>query len=113
MAVITSIGTANPSFKRSQLDTAELVSAGLALNPAEKRLLKSIYKATGIEFRHSVLSDYGKNPGEYSFFPNDASTPFPSTAERMKVYKNNACDLALTAISDCLDKLENFNKADI
>lgn len=113
MAVITSIGTANPAYKRSQLETAALVSAVLDLAPAEKRLLKSIYKATGIEFRHSVLSDYSKNPGEYTFFPNHLSSPFPTTSERMKIYKDNACDLALAAITDCLSTLDNFNKADV
>ncbi len=110
MAVITAIGTANPPFKRSQREAAELVSVALNLKPSERRLLKSIYKATGIEQRYSVLSDYCKKPGEFDFFPNDSSHAFPSTAERMKLYKDNALDLALTAIANCLGQ---FKKSDI
>ncbi len=110
---IVSIGTANPAYMRNQTDTAELVSAGLNLKPSEKRLLKSVYKATGIEQRYSVLSDYCRIPGEFVFFPNDADTPFPSTSERMRIYKENALTLALAAIKNCLESLTNFDNNDI
>ncbi len=110
---LTAIGTANPTYKRRQLDTAELISAGLNLKPAEKRLLKSVYKATGIEQRHSVLADYCKAPGEFEFFPNDPNASFPTTAERMKVYKDNALKLALAAIENCLATLDHFDKNEI
>lgn len=99
---IVGIGTANPVYKQSQTKTAELVATVLQLKPAEKRLLKSIYKATGIEHRHSVLNDYAKIPGEFEFFPNDANDSFPSTAARMKIYQAHALTLALAAIEDCL-----------
>ncbi|EKD55124.1 MAG: hypothetical protein ACD_60C00025G0021 [uncultured bacterium] len=99
---IIAIGTALPPYRRSQKETAELISASLYLTPAQKRLLKSVYKATGIEYRHSVLSDYCKNPGEFEFFPNNPDAPFPTTAARMDIYKKNALTLALTAIKNCL-----------
>ncbi len=113
MTMITSIGTANPPFKCTQRETAELIEATLTLKPAEKRMLHSVYKATGIEQRHSVLSDYCKKPGTFDFFPNDPSSPFPTTAERMKIYKDHALDLALLAIADCLNHLDSFNKKTI
>lgn len=110
---ITAIGTANPLFKQPQLETAELVALGLELKPAEKRLLKAVYKAAGIDYRYSVLSDYSKMPGEFTFFPNDLSAPFPSTADRMALYKDNALDLAITAILNCLDNLKNLDRNEI
>jgi len=103
---ISAIGIANPIYKSHQLETAELIAASLNLKPAEKRLLKSVYKATGIEYRHSVFSDYCKTPGEFDFFPNDPDAPFPTTSERMKIYKDNALKLAITAIQNCLANID-------
>lgn len=98
---ITAIGIANPPFKNSQNEVAELISNVLCLKPSEKRLLKSIYKSSGIEYRYSVLSDYCKLPGNFDFFPNNSEDDFPSTAARMKVYKDNALPLAIRAIENC------------
>lgn len=110
---ITAIGTANPQYKRTQNETAELVCASLDISPAKKRLLKSIYNATGIEHRHSVLSDYCKKPGEFEFFPNNTESSFPTTAERMKVYKDNALHLALAAIENCFQTPNSINQNEI
>lgn len=101
-AVISAIGTANPTHKQNQQAAAEIVASALNLKPAEKRLLKSIYKATGIQHRYSVISDFCKNRGEYEFFPNDIDAPFPSTAARMRIYKENALKLALAAATECV-----------
>lgn len=110
---IRAIGTANPEYKRNQSEAAELIATGLNLKPAEKRLLKLVYRSTGIEYRYSVLSDYCKNPGEFEFFPNDQETPFPSTASRMQIYKDNALKLALNAIKNCVTQLQNFHIKEI
>lgn len=107
-SVIAAIGTANPRYKQSQKNAAEIVSSILNLDPGKTRLLKSIYRATGIEYRYSVLSDSCKKLGEFEFFPNDAATNFPTTAVRMQVYKDHALQLALQAIEDCLANTENF-----
>ncbi len=101
-AAIVSIGIANPPYKRAQRDVAELIADGFHLNAVQKKILKRIYKSSGIEQRYSVLADYCKLPGEFDFFPNDPSANFPTTAQRMAVYKANALDLALAAIDDCL-----------
>jgi len=104
-SAITAIGTATPPYKRAQQDVAELIADGFHLNPAQKKILKRIYKSSGIEQRHSVLTDYCKLPGEFEFFPNDPAASFPTTAQRMAVYKANALTLALAAIEDCLSGL--------
>ncbi|MFZ2314109.1 MAG: hypothetical protein WAW86_00425 [Gammaproteobacteria bacterium] len=112
-AAITAIGIANPEFKRYQRETAELIADGLNLTPSQRRLLKSVYNASGIEQRYSILSDYCKQTGEFDFFPNDAESPFPSTAARMKVYKKHAIKLAISAIENCLSSLHDGIKNEI
>ena len=101
-SAITAIGTATPAYRGAQHELAELISEGFHLNPVQTKLLKRIYKSSGIEQRHSVLTDYCKLPGEFEFFPNDPSVSFPSTAKRMAVYKENALNLAIAAIENCL-----------
>ena len=113
MTAITGIGTANPSFKRKQREAVELIAAGLQLKESEKRLLKSIYNATGIDQRYSVLSDYGREPGAFEFFPNNGEAPFPSTAARMAIYKNEALPLALNALNNCLAVSPHIEKREI
>lgn len=110
---ITAIGTANPKYKQFQDQTAELIANSLDLKPSERRLLRSVYRATGIEQRYSVLSDYCRISGEFEFFPNRVDAPFPSTAARMKIYKENALDLALSAIGNCLSHLDDFTSSKI
>src|SRR5437773_2139639 len=107
---ITAIGVATPPYQSTQQDIAQLISEGFHLNTAQSKIVKRIYKSSGIEKRHSVLSDYCKRPGEFEFFPNDDSADFPTTAQRMAVYKSNALPLALAAIDNCLI---NVNKQTI
>jgi len=110
---LLAIGTALPPYKLSQEEIGELISCGFHLSPAEKRLLKAIYRASGIQFRFSVLSDCVKLPGQFEFFPNHPQGLFPSTAARMQIYKQNALQLALAAIENCLAKLDGIDKKEI
>lgn len=110
---ITAIGTANPIHKQNQQVAVEIVATALQLKPAEKRLLKSIYRSTGIETRHSVMGDFCKQPGEYEFLPNDPQLPFPTTAARMRIYKEFALELSLAAIANCFAGLDRFDPKDI
>ena len=112
-AAMTAIGTANPPYQSAQSAIAESIAAGLHLSPAQKRLLKSVYKSSGIENRYSVLSDFSQGAGEFQFFPNDIDQPFPSTAARMAIFKENALNLAISAIHNCFSQLPNFNLSDI
>ncbi|MCX7114973.1 MAG: type III polyketide synthase [Gammaproteobacteria bacterium] len=109
-SAITAIGVANPPYKLAQEDLSELISEGFHLNFAQSKILKRIYNSSGIKQRYSVLADFCKRPGEFEFFPNDPSADFPTTAQRMAVYKSNALTLVLAAINDCLI---NVNKQTI
>jgi Predicted naringenin-chalcone synthase len=107
---ITAIGTANPQFELIQSEAVEFISAAMTLNPKETRQFKSICRTSGIATRYSVLSDYGKSLGQFDFFPNNRLDAFPTTAVRMKLYEAHALDLALSAISNCINNLAHFDK---
>lgn len=107
---ITSIGTANPELRGRQQDVTDFMAEALQLRPGEKRRLQSLYQATGIEYRHSVLDDFKKSRGEYTFFPNEIEAPFPSTSARMQIYQKFALPLALKAINACLQQQPEFDK---
>ncbi|KTC90324.1 type III polyketide synthase [Fluoribacter dumoffii] len=109
---ITAIGIATPPFMRTQDEIAELISTGFHLDEAQKKILKKIYKSSGIETRHSVLTDYCKKPGQFEFFPNTAHGSFPSTFQRMQLYKDNALNLAVESIENCLNSI-NFDRSKI
>lgn len=110
---IMSIGVANPPYRRPQHEIAELICAGFNLKAPQKKRLKTIYRASGIEYRHSVIADYAKVPGEFEFFPNQEAHPFPTTAQRMALYQASALPLALAAINNCFNELDSFNKKNI
>ena len=99
-SAVVSIGIANPKHLHIQNDVPELLASYLSLKPVERRLLKSVYKATGIEQRYSVIREYA------DFFPENPDAPFPTTRARMKLYRDNALNLALAAI-------ENMNSSEL
>jgi predicted naringenin-chalcone synthase len=101
-SVITALGIANPPYQRPQTEIAELLAQGFHLTPEQAKLVKRIYQSSGIETRYSVLRDYLAKPGEFEFFPNTPELPFPSTAQRMALYKAHALGLALAAIANAL-----------
>ncbi|MCS6973074.1 MAG: type III polyketide synthase [Cyclobacteriaceae bacterium] len=100
MAFITSIGTAVPQHRFSQETLAGFMSRAMELAPGDERKLRTIFRASGIAWRHSVLSDYGKT-SDYTFY-TDGFDPFPTTQQRLDVYRQHACRLSLSAIDNCL-----------
>lgn len=81
------------------------------LKNGEEHRLEALYRATGIHNRFSVLEDYKKTE-EFDFFPNSKDlTPFPSTTDRAKVYKDHALALSKEAVENCLPT--DFNKRKI
>lgn len=107
---ISAIGTANPPHKIEQPDAARFMEESLALSNEERRKLKALYRLSGIRSRYSVLEDYSRRYGYYSFFPNSENLePFPSTEDRMQVYGEEATKLSLQAIRDSLSQLRDFD----
>ncbi|MFN8354602.1 MAG: type III polyketide synthase [Spirosomataceae bacterium] len=102
MPFIHAIGTAVPSNQLSQQQIATFMAEVLQCDETERRKLYALYRSTRIETRHSVLADYGKSVGEFSFLPNTPTLePFPSISARMALYRTHALPLVLEAIRNC------------
>jgi len=89
---IVGMGIANPKSKFSQQHIAELMAEKFNYNEKETKKLIRIYKKTAIEYRYFTLDSNGSTPSHLS-----------STAERMKIYENNALPMAMAAINQGID----------
>ena len=97
------IGTANPVHRIAQPQIADFMAQALAFGDNDTRKLRALYRVSGIEHRFSVVPDYGRANGEYTFFPNTPTLePFPSVGQRMALYRREALPLATEAVRDCL-----------
>jgi predicted naringenin-chalcone synthase len=102
-AFINAIGTANPANKYSQETIAQFMCEHLPMTNEEKHKLQVMYRATGVHYRYSVLDDYKKRKGTFTFYENSPDLdPFPSTSKRMSLYREKALPLAIAAVTDCL-----------
>jgi predicted naringenin-chalcone synthase len=108
-SIISAIGTSNPPYKFTQQQIFQFMKDAHQLSDANTRRLEKLYHVSGIDYRHSVLNDFGKNRGEYGFFGNDIGLePFPSTLLRSKMYESSALTLSLAAIENCIKPLKNY-----
>lgn len=72
----------------------------------KKNFLKKVYQSSAIYKRHTVISDYGKDPSEYTFYPkNKKMLPEPSTMERNELYIKESNRLSLIAVKNLFKKL--------
>lgn len=109
MSYITAIGTANPEHRFSQTQIADFMVRAMQLNQQESRKLRSIFKASGIEYRYSVLGDYGQEK-DYTFYANAPDfQPFPSTAERLGIFCKAALDVSVLAVRNLQQKFPAFD----
>jgi alpha-pyrone synthase len=109
MSYITGIGTANPSHRFSQLSIADFMLRTMKLSKDDGRRLKSIFKASGIAYRYSVLEDYGK-VGDYKFFAKIADAEiFPTTQDRLVAFKDHAVQLSVAAVKKMMTTLAEFD----
>lgn len=108
MGFITSIGTALPANRFAQSTLSEFMVKAMQLDYEKSRKLKTIFRASGISYRHSVLDDYGKDH-DFSFYSNAKDfEPFPSTEKRLAEFRKHALPLSKEAIQDCIKKRKNF-----
>ena len=74
-----------------------------ALNEAEGRKLKFLYRQGGINTRYSVIPDYSLPASCWSFYPpSENLEPFPHLEQRMQWYRRYAAPLSLKAIDKCI-----------
>ncbi|MEQ9592668.1 MAG: type III polyketide synthase [Cyclobacteriaceae bacterium] len=102
MSFITSIGIANPANKVNQKQIAEFMIGAMQLQNAEADKLRALYRASGIEYRHSVIEDYGSTPSKNFYSSSKDLEPFPDTQLRMKLFRKEAVELSVSAAQNCL-----------
>lgn len=108
MSYITAIGTANPAHRFSQSTIATFMLRAMQLNNGDGRKLQTIFKVSGIEYRHSVLEDYGRTE-HFTFFAETPDlSPFPSTENRLQVFRENALGLSVGAVKNLLSSYAGF-----
>jgi prepilin-type processing-associated H-X9-DG protein len=94
------IGTALPSHRLSQAESAAMAQSLSATNDVQATLLRRLQRRSGVAFRHSVLlaAAAGTLPDRLPFYTGAN----PSTAERMARFAAEAGPLALRASSAAL-----------
>src|SRR4051794_12895386 len=104
---ISAIGTANPQYKTSQKTIYNFMVGAFGLNENNASRLKQIYDHSGIDYRYSVIPDFGEHrKNNHTFFANTPTMePFPGTSQRLKIYQNEAINIATTAAKNCLKSL--------
>lgn len=109
MSYVTAIGYANPPYRFRQSEIADFMIRAMQLNDQESRKLRTIFQASGIDYRHSVIADYGRRDS-FQFYPNTSDfEPFPSTSKRLHVFQQHALELSLAAVENMLKKVPDFD----
>lgn len=94
------IGTALPSHRLSQAESAAMAQRLSATNDVQATLLQRLQRRSGVAYRHSVLLDDADGPlTDRLPFYADAN---PTTSERMARFAAEAGPLALRATSTAL-----------
>jgi len=105
---IVGIGTATPGHSILQDDAAALHAAFTTTDERQARLLRALYRRTGVRSRHSAILDVSDGPIErrQTFYPPSAGPDDggPPTAARMERYEREAPGLALAAAEAALDR---------
>ncbi len=113
MSYITAIGIANPPNRFSQSEIADFMVKAMQLSHNESRLLHTIFRASGIDYRHSVLQDYGK-VNDFTFYSNSPDfEPFPTTEKRLAFFREHVVNLSSHAIDNMLQTIPSFNIGDV
>lgn len=113
MSFISAIGTATPSGIFTQSTIAEFMIRAMQLDEDDARKIRVVFRASGIETRHSVIDDYGKRD-QFTFYENTpALDPFPTTRRRVTLYQQHALSISLEAVHSCLGSRPEIKKESI
>lgn len=103
LSKILSIATAVPPYKHAQASILEFMQNVYALNEADRRKLRFLYRQSDIEARYSVIPDYSLPAADWQFYPaTENLEPFPGIESRMEWFHRSAANLSVKAIHDCL-----------
>ncbi len=103
------IATATPAQAYDQRDVGAWMQE-LAGNERQRRLLKALYRSSGITTRHSCITGFGKD-----FFGRDAHGELlePGTGARNAIYLSEAKQLGLSAGRRLLEQMPEIAPSDI
>lgn len=106
--VLESIATANPPLRRPQEEAARFMQRIESLPPPLRNRVPAIYERSAIEYRYSVVEDYGRDdPDAFTFFPpNWSLQPAPSTEQRNRKYREAVLPLAEGVARDALEQAD-------
>jgi predicted naringenin-chalcone synthase len=108
------IHTAVPEHSYTQEFALEFLCALPVFDESHRRFLRRIYRNTGIETRHTVIGDYGKDPSQYLFYPPTADLmPEPDLERRNDLYIAETNRLSKQAAEGLLEKLDGFDRTRI
>jgi predicted naringenin-chalcone synthase len=112
-AWIHRLDTLVPDFSFSQDDASEKMQAW-ARDERERRLVRAVYRNSGIERRHSVLRNYD-GEGEGAFFRRgpDGVLVGPGTAARNAIFADASRDMSVRLARKTLENARGFLPAEI
>lgn len=105
-AAILGLSTAVPPHRQDQATIGRWMRAAFADEPGLARWLGLLYSAGGIDYRQSVLPELLAPPGENRWSPDRDPAASPGTGERMRLYRELAPALALSAARPLVDRLD-------
>jgi predicted naringenin-chalcone synthase len=100
MSYITAVGAATPAHRHAQADIAAFMEQTMALNGNGAHRLRTLFRATGIAYRASVIPDYGGGDTRTFFPPSKNAEPFPTTSRRMQLFAEHAPALSAQAVRE-------------
>jgi predicted naringenin-chalcone synthase len=104
---LSGFGTALPRHCFAQAELAEIHAGFCRLDERQDRMLKALYRRSGVSTRRSVVlqTAEGQLAGRQSFFPpaRDEHDRGPATAERMAAYERDAPELAVRATRGAIE----------
>lgn len=111
---IYAIGTANPRYRISQEQHYSILESANGMSREEKLVLRKIYSRSGIEYRHSVLSEFSEgDKGENEVFHPSGKYENASVSKRMEIFEANAANLCRAAADDCFAHLPGLKPTDV
>jgi alpha-pyrone synthase len=81
------------------------------LGSDDERKLRALHRMSGIETRHSVLTDYGRTQ-DFEFYPNSDES-FPSTKQRLALFQKHAVHLSVSASEKCFAKINDLKRSEV
>jgi predicted naringenin-chalcone synthase len=94
------IGTATPAHTLAQADASAL-ALSFSRDPDDAKIIRALYRRAGVQSRGSVIAE---DQGRIDTYNPDREVP--TTAQRMRLYEQHACNLAFRACEQALQRAQ-------